>query len=89
MTLDALDEIRFLMQTTVDAQRTLLCEPDRVHAVQTAVDQLGAANTFTVKTSPACPPGKILVLDEQAMEASWRQAVQRAGHDIRMHGQGD
>lgn len=86
---DALDEIRFLMQTTVDAQRTLICEPDRVHAVQTAVDQLGAANTFTVKASPACPPGKILVLDERALEASWRQTVQRAGHGIRMRGQGN
>lgn len=82
--MDALDEIRFLMQTTVDAQRTLLCEPDRVHAVQAAVDQLGAAAAFTVQASPVCPPGKILILDEQALKASWRQTVQRAGRGIRL-----
>lgn len=78
--MDALDEIRFLMQASEDARRTLICEPDRVHAVRAAVDQLGAADTFTVKASPACPPGKILVLDEQAMEAAWRQTVQRVSH---------
>ena len=82
--MDALDEIHFLTQTTIDAQRTLLCEPDRVHAVQAAVDQLGAAATFTVQASPVCPPGKILVLDEQALEASWRQTVQRASRPIRL-----
>jgi hypothetical protein len=81
---DILDEIRFLMQAHVDAQRTLLCGPERVHAVRAAVDQLGASAIFTVKASPACPPGKILVLDEQALEASWRQTVQRAGHGIRL-----
>jgi len=87
MTLDALDEIRFLLQTHVDAQRTLICEPDRVHAVRAAVDQLGAAAIFTVKDSPVCPPGEILVLDEQAFEASWRQTVQRMAHEgIRLHG---
>ena len=86
MTLNPLDEIRFLMQTHADAQRTLLCEPHQERAVQAAVDQLEVAGVFTVKPSPACPPGRILVLDEQAMEASWRQTVQRAGHGIRLHG---
>lgn len=82
MTMDVLDEIRFLMQTRADAQRTLICEPDRVHAVRAAVDQAGAADTFTVMSSPVCPPGRILVLDEQALEASWRQTVQSfaSGH---------
>jgi hypothetical protein len=89
MTLDALDEIRFLMQTHADAQRTLFCEPDRVHAVRAAVDQLGAADTFTVKASLVCPPGRILVMDEQALEASWRQTIQRAGQSIRLRGQGN
>jgi hypothetical protein len=89
MTMDALTEIRFLMQAHADSQRTLLCEPDREHAVRAAVDQAGAAGTFTVRASPACPPGRILVLDEQAMEASWRQAIQRASHGIRVSGRGN
>lgn len=81
--MDVLDEIRFLMQTHTDAQRSLICTPDQVHAVKAAVDRLGAAGTFTVKASPVCPSGKILVLDEQALEASWQQTVQWAGHGIR------
>lgn len=64
-----LAEIRILLQEHVDAQRTLICEPARVDAVRSAVETLGARARFTVKASPACPPGKILVLDEQALEA--------------------
>jgi hypothetical protein len=89
MTMDALDEIRFLMQTHADAQRTLLCEPDRVHAVRAAVDQAGAASIFTVKSSPVCPPGRILVLDEQALEASWQQTVQSFARGTRVSGRGN
>lgn len=84
--MDALDEIRFLMQTHTDAQRTLICEPDRVHAVRAAVDQAGAASTFTVQGSPVCPPGRILVVDEQALEASWRKTVQSFARGIRVSG---
>lgn len=87
--MDALDEIRFLMQTRTDAQRTLICEPNREHAVRAAVDQAGAADLFTVKASPVCPAGRILVLDQQAIEASWRQTVQRAGQAILMRGNGN
>lgn len=82
--MDALDDIRLLMQEAEDAHRTLVCQPDREHAVRAAVDQLGATGIFTVKASSVCPPGKILVLDEQAIEASWRQTVQRASHGIRL-----
>lgn len=84
--MDILDEIRFHMQMATDARRTLICEPDRLASVQAAVDQLDAGDVFTVKASPVCPPGKLLVLDEQALEASWRQTIQRAGHDLRVYG---
>lgn len=81
-----LDEIRFHMQVAADARRTLICESDRLATVQAAVDQLNAGDIFTVKASPVCPPGKLMVLDEQALEASWRQTIQRAGHDLRVYG---
>jgi hypothetical protein len=83
---DILDEIRFHMQVATDARRTLICEPDRLASVEAAVDQLGAGDIFTVKPSPVCPVGKLLVLDEQALEASWQQTIQRAGHDLRVNG---
>ena len=86
--MDALDEIRFLLQVHGDSQRTLICEPDRVPAVQAAVDQLDTFGVFTVRESLACPAGKILVLDEQALEASWRQTIQRIRKGgIRLHGE--
>ncbi|MFD9249528.1 hypothetical protein [Streptomyces bottropensis] len=88
--MDILDEIRFRLQIAADARRTLICEPDQVDAVQAAVDQLDAGGTFTVKASPYCPAGQIVVIDEQALEASWRQTVQRvARQGIRLHGQGN
>lgn len=84
--MDILDEIRFHHQIRTDARRTLICEPDRAAAVQAAVEQLNAGDTFTVKASPYCPEGQIVVIDEQAIEASWRQTVQRmAGQGIRLH----
>jgi hypothetical protein len=88
--MDIVDEIRFYMQIAADARRTLICEPDRLASVQAAVEQLDVGDVFTVKSSPVCPPGKLLVLDEQALEASWRQTVQRvAGQGIRLRGQGN
>lgn len=72
------------MQVAADARRTLVCEPGRVDAVRSAVDQAGAAGLFTVRASPVCPAGRILVLDEQAMEASWQQTIQRTARGIRV-----
>lgn len=86
--MDVLDEIRFLAQISADAERTLLCEPQLAPVVQAAVDQEGASHLFAVRASEHCPPGRILVLDEQAMGASWRQTVQRAVQDLRVYGRG-
>lgn len=82
--MDISEEMRFVAQVAADAERTLLCEPFRVTAVQAAVEALGLTATFTVRSSPVCPPGKILVLDHWAMEASWRQTVRQFGRGIRL-----
>lgn len=71
------EEARFFAQIIGDAQRTILCEPHRVDEIRGAVDRMGAAGILTVKASQVCPEGKLLVLDEQAMEASLRQAASR------------
>lgn len=84
--MDILDEIRFHMQVATDARRTLMCAPDQADAVRAAVDQLGAGHVFTVKASSCCPEGTIVVIDEQALEASWQQTIQRTGHDLRVNG---
>ncbi|MFH9765159.1 hypothetical protein ACH4N4_30500 [Streptomyces microflavus] len=77
------DEARFFAQIIGDAQRTVLCEPHRVTEIQETVSRLGMAGIVTVKASKVCPVGKLLVLDEQALEASLRQAASRP---IRLHG---
>ncbi|WP_411095965.1 hypothetical protein [Streptomyces sp. 020-2-3H-GM] len=71
------EEFRFFAQIIGDAQRTVLCEPHRVAEIQEAVNRLGMAGIVTVKASQACPVGKLLVIDEQALEASARQAASR------------
>lgn len=82
--MDILDEIRSHAQVSTDAQRTLLCEPERVEAIATAVERLGLAHRLTVKASPTVPAGRILVLDERALEAAMNQTFQRAAKRIRL-----
>lgn len=71
------EEASFSAQIIGDAKRTVLCEPHRVDEIREAVERLGMAGILTVKASQVCPKGKLLVIDEQAMEASARQAASR------------
>ncbi|WP_435279154.1 hypothetical protein [Streptomyces sp. 1222.5] len=79
---DLVNDIRFWDQIQGDAKRTILCEPHRVDEVRDAVDERGYSEILTVRASPACPEGKLLVLDDSAMEASWRQTIQRAARSL-------
>ncbi|MFE2600120.1 hypothetical protein ACFXCZ_27135 [Streptomyces sp. NPDC059396] len=81
--MDFLDELRFTMQVVNDAKRTLICEPDNAHEVRSLIDSMGASAAFDVKASTYCPPGQIIVLDEQALTASANQTFQRAAQGIR------
>ncbi|NUS82766.1 MAG: hypothetical protein HOY75_08430 [Streptomyces sp.] len=77
------EELRFMAQTLGDAERTIICEPQQEAQLRFLVDQMGMATLWTVRASLACPTGKILVLDEQAMQASFNQTLQRAAHNLR------
>lgn len=76
------DELRFMAQTLADSKRTILCEPDREAEIRAIVDQMGLSTVWDVRGSRACPFGKLLVLDENAMQAAFNQTVQRAAHDM-------
>lgn len=76
------EELRFLAQTLADAKRTIICEPHREAEFRAAVYQMGRSLVWTVRGSRACPAGKILVLDENAMQATYNQTVQRTAHSI-------
>lgn len=79
---DTQDDERFWEQIRGDAKRTVLCEPERLNEIQAAVEQRGYSDLVTVRASPLCPAGKLLVLDDSAMEASWQQTVQRAARSL-------
>lgn len=83
------DDDRFFDQIHGDAKRTLICDPHRVDAIQEAVNARGLADILTVQGSRSCPVGKLLILDTPALDAVMRQTFQRAGHGIRLHGQGN
>ncbi|MGQ5576750.1 hypothetical protein [Streptomyces sp. ECR3.8] len=76
------DDVRFWAQIQGDAKRTVLCEPDRADEIQAAVEARGYGHLVTVRVSPCCPPGQMIVIDEGAVEASGRQAIQRAARSL-------
>lgn len=83
--MDIISEIRFHAQVHEDAKRTLCCAPERVEALEAAIARRGLSDLWTVVGSPAVPSGQVIVLDEQALQASMNQTSQRAAKDIRIH----
>lgn len=79
-----INDIRFWAQIQGDAKRTVLCEPHRAAEVRALIEERGYDH-ITVLASPACPEGKFLVIDEQALEAANRQMMQQAPRNFRWH----
>lgn len=75
-------DLAFWQQIRGDAKRTVLCEPERLDEIQAAVEQRGYSGLVTVRASPLCPAGKLLVLDDSAMEAARQQTIQRAARSL-------
>lgn len=46
-------------------------------AIREVVEARDVGHVYTVRASLACPDGKLLLLDEQAMEAAFQQTIQR------------
>lgn len=72
-----LTEIQFFHLVRQESKRTILCEPHREHQVRAAIDSACAADILTVRASVACPEGKLIVIDESALDAGLREAAQR------------
>lgn len=72
-----LTDIRFYALAAAESKRTIICEPHMVDAIQAAIDGRDAGHLYTVRSSTACPEGKLIILDEQAMEAGLQQAAQQ------------
>lgn len=73
---DILTEVRFWAQVMTDAQRTVLCPPEWESRCKGYVDARGLGGLIKVVASPIVPPNQIVVVDENALEASNRQALQ-------------
>lgn len=79
---DVYTDRAFWQQIRGDAARTVLCEPHHVDGLRAAVEARGWGDVITVRASAACSQGQFIVLDEAAVEAAWRQGVQRAAKDL-------
>lgn len=79
------DDERFWAQVEGDLKRTVLCEPHRFDEIQAVIDERGYDH-LTLRASQYCPEGKLLVIDDAAMEASERQLIQRLRKGIRFYG---
>lgn len=55
---------RALMERVSREVRILITDPASVERVRAAVDEMGRGALIEVRSSPACPPGKILVLHQ-------------------------
>lgn len=73
--LDVLTEVRFWAQVVGDSKRTVLCPPDLESRCMGYVAARGLAHLISIRASPFCPPNRILVMDEQAIEASLARPV--------------
>lgn len=70
-------DVRFWAQIIGDSKRTVICEPEKVDAVREAVESRGLGGIVTVQGSLACPPSKLLIIDEPALLAASEQMSQR------------
>lgn len=85
-----LTAIRFYEIAREESRRVILCEPEFEHGLRALIDQLGAADVLTVRASPACPQGNLLVIDDGAIDAQWNEWVQgMTKKPIRFHGDPD
>lgn len=73
-----LDDVRFWATVIEEQRRILICPPSMVDAVNRKLAELGVAGLHEVQASPFVPADQILVIDPNAIEASTRQASQRA-----------
>lgn len=70
---DVLTEVRFWAQVMGDSKRTVMCSPDLESRCKGYVDTRGLGGVITIKASRLIPDNQILVIDEQSIEASWRE----------------
>lgn len=74
---DVLTEVRFWSQVIGDAERTVICHSELESRCKGYVAARGLEGLITVLANRFCPENRIFVIDGNALEASFRQAMQR------------
>jgi hypothetical protein len=74
---DMLTEIRFWAQVTGDAKRLVLCNPDLESRIKGWIDARGMSGILSVIADPACPIDRVFIVDQPALDAAYRQVLQR------------
>lgn len=73
---------RALLDNLLGQRRVLITDPDNVARVAAAVEELDRGPLIEVRSSPYCPPGKILVVESPMMPSM--PALQEAGVDAQV-----
>ena len=82
----AMDTIKFAEIVREEARRTVLCNSADVDRIRWWVDQSGYDDILTVLGSEFVPAGQMYVVDNQALDASTREAIQRMSREFRFRG---
>lgn len=81
--LTPLERIQLAMQDIEDSKRTVWCNPEWESRIKTMADVRNVGGFFNVVASNACPEDTVYVVDENAMEAQFRQSLQRSLNESR------
>lgn len=81
--LTPLERIRLAMQDIEDSKRTVWCNPEWESRIKTMADVRSVGGLFNVVASKSCPEDTVYVVDENAMEAQFRQSLQRSLNESR------
>lgn len=76
--LTPLEQLRLAMRDLEDSKRTVWCNPEWESRIKTMADVRNVGGLFNVVASDACPEDRVYVVDENAMEAQFRQGLQRS-----------
>lgn len=72
---DVLTEVRFLAIVGEISKRTICCSPELESRVKGYIDARGLSGLFTVIVSPALPNDRILVVDDDALQAEMNRPL--------------
>lgn len=75
--LTPLERIKLAMQDIEDSKRTVWCNPEWESRIKTMTDVRNVGGLFNVVAANACPEDTVYVVDSNAMEAQFRQSLQR------------